>query len=79
MSKDDREDQFHERKTRTRSPEETGGLAQSAGCKEGPLLGGSGFQVEGFGGLRLRNADLSPVLRGWGLSPIRKLLAQFAR
>ena len=27
MSKDDREDQFHERKTRTRSPEETGGLA----------------------------------------------------
>ena len=28
---------------------------------------------------RLRNADLSPVLRGWGVSPIRKHHAQFAR
>ena len=38
MSKDDRGGKFHERKTRTSSPEETGGLAQSDGSKEGPLL-----------------------------------------
>jgi hypothetical protein len=28
---------------------------------------------------RLRNADLNPVLRGWGSGPNRKLLTQFVR
>src|SRR6478672_8980020 len=50
MSKDDREEQFHERKTRTRSPEETGGLAQPDRGQEGPFSGGQGLQAMEFGG-----------------------------
>ena len=37
-SKDEKEEQFHERKTRTFSPEETGGLDQPDGCQEGPFI-----------------------------------------
>jgi hypothetical protein len=37
------------------------------------------FKWRGLEITRLRTADLSPVLRDWGMSPIRKLLAQFAR
>jgi hypothetical protein len=35
-SKVEKEEQFHERKTRTFSAEETGGLDQPDGSKEGP-------------------------------------------
>ena len=37
---------FHERKTRTRSPEETGGLAQPDRGQEGPFSGGQGLQAK---------------------------------
>ena len=38
MSKGGKVDQFHERNTRTFSSEETGGLDQPDGCKEGPFI-----------------------------------------
>ena len=40
---------------------------------------GQVIKWKGSGITRLRNAELNPVLRGWGSGPNRKLFAQFAR
>ena len=49
------------------------------GAKEVHSLEDQVFKWRGWEVTRLRTADLSPVLRGWGESPIRRLFAQFAR
>jgi retron-type reverse transcriptase len=46
VSKGGEEDQFHERKTRTSTTEETGGLDQPSGSKEGPFINRQGIQAE---------------------------------
>ena len=49
MSKGGEEEQFLERKTRTSSSEETGGLDQPDGSEEGPLIDRQGVQAEELG------------------------------
>jgi len=74
MSKDGREDQFHERKTRTRSPEETGGLAQPDRGQEGPFLGGAGFEAEGLGGGAVQERRPESSHPRMGLTPQTRTL-----
>src|SRR6266853_6445597 len=49
MSKGGEVDQFHEGNTRTFSSEETGGLDQPDGCKEGPFINRQGISAEESG------------------------------